>query len=537
MVNLLFRSFLVLALLFALLFGVGMAVLTFFEAPAWIAVVFALGVVLLQYLLGPWILQLVFKIEWRDIESVDPELAAFLQRVCAEKNIPRPRFGLVHDGNPNAFTFGHYPGDARLIITTGLLERLDQAERQAVVAHELGHIAHWDFVVMTVAATVPLLLYLLYRITLSSGRGSRRGGNSGYAAIVGLVAFVVYLISNYIALLLSRVREYYADQFSGEVTGNPEALSTALVKVAYGLAAAPKDKQEKPKDDTRMVAARPFGIFDPKAAQGLALASAATGAVSAESMESAMKWDLWNPWALFFELNSSHPLPAKRIRALERQSEAQGQPTRFSFRAEQPESYWDEFLVDLIVNYLPQLGLVLGLALGAVAFFSFEMPFAAAGLVLLLLAGGAWLKRQFSYRHQFEQPRTVRSLIEEVKVSAVRAIPCTIEGEVIGRGIPGLFYSEDLVLQDEGGFIVLDYRQPLRIFEFLFGWIKAEKLIGQRGKAMGWYRRSPNPYLEMRHLELDNGEKATSYNYPVAQFFVYAGMVLGALLIVVQFVV
>jgi heat shock protein HtpX len=531
MVNLFLRSFLVLALLFGLLFGVGMAVLTFVDAPPWIAIVFALGIVFLQYLLGPWILQLVFKIQWPDLESVDPELAAFLRRTCAEKKIPLPRFGLINDGNPNAFTFGHFPRDARLVLTTGLLERLDEAERQAVVAHELGHIAHWDFVVMTVAAAIPLLMYLLYWVTLSSGKGSRRG-NSGYAAIVGLIAFVVYLVSNYIALLLSRVREYYADQFSGEVTGSPETLSTALVKVAYGLAAAPKDKK---KDDTRMVAARPFGIFDPKAAQGLALASAASGAVSAESMESAMKWDLWNPWAFFFELSSSHPLPAKRIRALERQSTAQGQPTRFSFQAEQPESYWDEFFVDLIVNYLPLLGLILGLALGAVALFSLEYTWGAAGIVLLLLSLGAWLKRQFSYRHKFDQPRTVRSLIEEVKVSAVRAIPCTLTGQIIGRGIPGLFYSEDLVLQDESGFIVLDYRQPLRIFEFLFGWIKAEKLIGQRGKAMGWYRRSPNPYLELRYLQLENGEKVTSYNYPVAQFFVYAGIALGAVLVALQF--
>jgi heat shock protein HtpX len=530
MANLFVRSALVLVLLFGLLFGVGMAVLTIWGAPPWIAVVFALGIVFLQYLLGPWILQLVFKIEWRDLATVDPELAAFVGRTCAEKKIPIPRFGLVHDGNPNAFTFGHYPGDARLAITTGLLERLSPPERQAVVAHELGHIAHWDFVVMTVAAAVPLLLYLLYRFTLSSGKGSRRGSSS-YAAIVGLVSFVVYLISNYIALLLSRVREYYADRFSGEVTGDPEALSTALVKVAYGLAAAPKDKK---KDDTRMIAARPFGIFDPKAAQGLALASAATGAVSAESMESAMKWDLWNPWAFFFELGSSHPLPAKRIRALERQSEAQGQVTHFSFRAEQPESYWDEFLVDLITNYLPLLGLILGLALAAVAFFSLELTWGAAGIPLLLLSLGSWLKRRFSYRHRFDQARTVRSLIEEVKVSAVRAIPCTIEGQVIGRGIPGLFFSEDLVLQDESGFIVLDYRQPLRIFEFLFGWIKAEKLIGQRGRAMGWYRRAPNPYLELRHLQLDSGEKVTSYVYPVVQFFVYAGMVLGATLLLLQ---
>ncbi|MBN1485056.1 MAG: M48 family metalloprotease [Chloroflexia bacterium] len=558
MLNLYLRSFMVLALLFGLLFGVGMAVITYLDAPIWIAFVFALGIILLQYLLGPWVLQLIYKVEWVEPASVDPELAAFIERVCEDKNIPHPRFGLIRDGNPNAFTFGHYPGDARLVITTGLVDLLGSEERQAVVAHELGHIAHWDFVVMTIAAAVPLLLYLLFRATLR-GRGGRRSEGGGYAALVGLVSYVVYIISHYIVLLLSRVREYYADQFAGEVTGNPDALSTALVKVAYGLASAPKDQGEeddtrtvagrafgirshgsdserrgKKQDDARMVAGRAFGIFDPKVAQSLALASAAGGAVTAETMESAMKWDLWNPWALFFELSSSHPLPAKRIRALERQSEACGQPSSFSFQAVQPESYWDEFLVDVITNYLPALGLILGLGLAAVAVFTWQFTFGAAGIALLLLSLGAWFKRRFSYRHEFSEERSVRSLIDEVKVSAVRSIPCTIEGEIIGRGVPGLFYSDDLVMQDQGGFIVVDYRQPIRLLEFIFGWTKAESLIGRRGRVEGWYRRAPRPYVEMRRLYLDNGETVTSYLYPVVQFFVYAGMAVGAILLAIE---
>jgi heat shock protein HtpX len=91
-----------------------------------------------------------------------------------------------------------------------------------------------------------------------------------------------------------------------------------------------------------------------------------------------------------------------------------------------------------------------------------------------------------------------------------------------------------LVLQDGTGYIVADYRQPLRIFEFLFGWIKAEKLIGRRGVAWGWYRRSPRPYFELREMVLEDGEKVTSYSYPVAQFFVYAGMLVGAVLLALQ---
>jgi len=521
-INLMFRSILVLALLFGLLFGVGMGVITYFGAPPWFAVLFAIGIILLQYLLGPWILQLIYKIEWRDLNELDPELSQFIERVCHEKNIPPPRFGRILDGNPNAFTFGHYPGDARLVLTSGLMERLDREETQAVVAHELGHIAHWDFVVMTIAAVVPLLLYIVGRTLSGGGRGKK--GEGGYAAIIGLISFVAYFVSHYIVLLLSRVREYYADQFAGEVTRNPNALSTGLVKVAYGMSAAPK---EKGKDDTRMVAGRAFGIFDPSVAQSLALASAGSGTVSSQSMESAMKWDLWNPWAIIYELRSSHPLPAKRIRALERQSEALNQIPKFSFRAEQPESFLDEFLMDVFISFLPLLGLIIGVVIALIA------GFGLLGLPILLLGIGWWLKRNFSYRHHFDEPRDVKSLISEVKVSALRSIPCNIKGEIIGRGIPGLFYSEDLVLQDQSGFIVLDYRQPLRFFEFLFGWVKAESLIGQRGVAKGWYRRSPRPYLEMRKLELENGEVVTSYSYPVTQFFVYACIILGVVLLVI----
>ncbi|MBI5567887.1 MAG: M48 family metalloprotease [Chloroflexi bacterium] len=531
MANLLLRSVLVLSLMFGLLFAIGMVVLTAIDAPVGFAIVFALGILFLQYLLGPWILQLIYKIEWRDPKTVSPALAVFIDRVCEDRKIPHPRFGVIRDGNPNAFTFGHYPGDARLVVTTGLLELLDGEEYQAVVAHELGHIAHWDFVVMTVAAAIPLILYVLYRFSISRGRNKE----GAYLAVVGVVSYVAYIVSQFIALLLSRVREYYADQFAAEVTGNPNALSSALVKVAYGLATAPRDKKDRGAD-IRLNAARAFGIFDPKAAQGLALAGAASGTVTLDSMQNAMKWDLWNPWAFFFELSSTHPLAAKRIRALGQQSEAIGQIPRLKLDTKPPESYWDEFAVDLVVKYLPNLALIAsGLAvLAAIAMEQSVMAVAGAGLLITCLTW--WLQRRIIYRHNFDEARTVNSLISEVKVSPVRPIACQLEGEIIGRGVPGLFYSEDLVLQDNSGYITVDYRQPLGIVEFLFGWLKADKLVGRRGKAFGWYRRAMRPYFEMRWLVMDNGEKITSYTYPLTQFFVYAGMLAGVILLALGFV-
>jgi heat shock protein HtpX len=526
MINLFLRSLLVLALLFGLLFAVGMGVMAYFDAPLWLAVVFALGMLFLQYLLGPWILQLIYKIEWQDLRALDQRLADFVGRACSERNIPQPRFGLIRDGNPNAFTFGHYPGDARLVVTTGLLELLEPEEREAVVAHELGHIAHWDFVVMTLAAAVPLLLYVIYMTT--RGARGRRGRSGGYAAIIALVSYVAYIVSHYIVLLLSRVREYYADHFSAEVTRDPNALGSALVKVAYGLAAAPAARGA---DNTRMMAGRAFGIFDPRVAQTLALSGAGGGGASAEAMESAMHWDLWNPWAMIYEFSSSHPLPAKRIRALERQAEAMGRAPRFSFRAEQPESFWDEFLIDLAANYLPLVGFLSGIAVGLAANLLYGFQAGAVGAFLLILGAAWWMKRRYSYPGNLAAPLKVRDLLAIVKVSAVRSAPGVLSGRVIGRGVPGLFYSEDLVLQDDTGFIILDYRQPLRILEFLFGWTRAEKLIGMRGEAEGWYRRSPKPYFEMRRLRLENGTTVTSYFYPFTQALIYLTLLAGVVLV------
>lgn len=531
MINLFFRSLLVLALLFGLLFAAGMVVVVLLQLSMSTAVFMALTILLVQYLLGPIILEWIYKIEWLKAEDINPEMAAFIEKVCTEHKIPCPRFGLILDGNPNAFTFGHYPGNARLVVTSGLMERLDPSERDAVIAHELGHIAHWDFVVMTVAAVVPLIFYVIHVATREISFTD--DDNIVIAAVmitIAVLSYIAYIVSHYIVLLLSRIREYFADQFSGEATHNPDALASALVKIAYGLASAPKGEAKK--NDKRLAAGKAFGIFDPMAAQSLALMSAGTGKVSTTSMESAMKWDLWNPWAGFFELSSSHPLPAKRIRALELQSKAYNQVPRFSFRAEQPESYWDEFLVDLFIYYLPFLGLVAGLAIWFALDPLLRFRLDWRGVILISVCAAWWLKRRFSYRTDFAQEQTVKSLIEEIKVSCVRSIPCKIKGKIIGRGIPGLFYSEDLVLQDETGFIILDYRQPLRFQEFQFGWTKAESLIGQHAVATGWYRRSLRPYFEMRKLELANGETVTSNGYPFTQFLIYAGMLVGLILLI-----
>ena len=471
------------------------------------------------------------------LEQVDAKQAAWLAEACRRYKVANPRFGIIEDGNPNAFTFGHYPGNARLVVTRGLLDVCDEREVRAVIAHELGHIVHWDFVVMTIAATVPLVLYVIYRFGMRASRGSRKGG--GYVALVALGAFIAYIISQYIVLGLSRLREYYADEFSAQSTGDANSLATGLLKVAYGLARAAKTQQNEQgeREQISMVAAggsRMLGIFDPKFGASMALASAGSYSATSEQYSpevtaNAMRWDIFNPWAIICELSSSHPLPAKRIRALGKLATRQGQVPALQVPDRAPESYWDEFLADALTNYAPLLGAVAGIVLAAALGIAIDAWVAFVGAALAGLGVGSLIKLGFSYPIGRFVEQRVSSLVQEVKVSRIRCIPSMLRGRIIGRGIPGLYWSEDLVIQDDTGFMTMDYRQPLAALDFLFGLFRAEEFVGQDVRVEGWYRRFPIPYLEIYKVYLPNGDVHTSHNRGVAKLLAAAAIVLGVL--------
>ena len=186
------------------------------------------------------------------------------------------------------------------------------------------------------------------------------------AAAVGYIAYVLYIICQYIILWLSRTREYYADSFSTEKLKNPNILASALVKIGYGLSATSTRVAKH-----SVAAKNALGIFDSRTSKSLIVTSYNNGEVSKENIKNAMKWEMWNIWAKWYELNSTHPLISRRLLALSNLSKQYGLEPYIEFDLKREESFVDDFIVELIIKYLPLLAVFV--SLGLFIFFEINM--------------------------------------------------------------------------------------------------------------------------------------------------------------------
>jgi heat shock protein HtpX len=175
-----------------------------------------------------------------------PELHAIVERLCVVADMPKPAIVIEDEAMPNSWIVSLGREHARLHVTRGLLERLEPAELEAVVAHELSHVAHRDATVMTVVGGPGAVL-------LSGGARTSRGWWP--MMVGGLMAIAIGWVASIGTRMLSRYREFAADAGAASLTGNPAALASALIKVSDGVAALPPT-------DLRAVAARdPFHLL------------------------------------------------------------------------------------------------------------------------------------------------------------------------------------------------------------------------------------------------------------------------------------
>ena len=173
------------------------------------------------------------------------ELHGIVDRLCAMADMEKPTVAIAPTDLPNAFATGRNSKHAVLCVTNGLLRRLDGAELEGVLAHEMSHVAHKDVQVMTYASLLAIVAGLLVRFAFYSELfgGGRRNSNDQNSfpiiLVIMVVSAVVYAISFLLIRLLSRYRELAADRSAALLTGQPSALKSALVKVSDSMAQIP----------------------------------------------------------------------------------------------------------------------------------------------------------------------------------------------------------------------------------------------------------------------------------------------------------
>jgi heat shock protein HtpX len=169
-----------------------------------------------------------------------PELHGIIERLCVQADLPKPRVCVMETSMPNAFAMGRSQKKATVCATTGILQLLDTAELEGVMAHELTHVINRDVMVMTLASFFATLASLIAQFTFFFGGGYGRDQEEERdMMVVLLVSVLVYAISFLLLQALSRYREFAADRGSAVLTGRPSALASALLKISGTMERVP----------------------------------------------------------------------------------------------------------------------------------------------------------------------------------------------------------------------------------------------------------------------------------------------------------
>ena len=238
------RTAILLAGLTALFMGVGYLIGG--QAGALIAFVIAAGMNLLSYWNADRMVLSMHGAQEVDERSA-PELFGIVRNLAARAGLPMPRVYVMDNPQPNAFATGRNPEHSAVAVTTGLLDHMGREELSGVLAHELAHIRNRDTLTMTITATIAGAISMLGQFGMLFGGGHRDSNNHGGLGMIGTLAMIILapIAAMLVQMAISRTREYAADEAGARITGQPQWLASALVKLEQAAHAIPNQDAER----------------------------------------------------------------------------------------------------------------------------------------------------------------------------------------------------------------------------------------------------------------------------------------------------
>jgi heat shock protein HtpX len=191
-------------------------------------------------------------------EDEDPRLYQMVRELTTRAGLPMPKLYVIPQEQPNAFATGRNPKHSAVAVTAGIRKLLSEDELRGVLAHELAHVRNRDILIQTVASAIgTAITWIAYMLLWFGGDDESPLGAIGAIALVLLAPLAATIIQ----LAISRQREYSADATGAEISGNPESLASALLRLEAGAQAIPMQTSQ---------AAEPLYIVKPFSGGGFA---------------------------------------------------------------------------------------------------------------------------------------------------------------------------------------------------------------------------------------------------------------------------
>ena len=518
----------------------------------------------LLFIGSPWLIDLLLTrfhgmkpLPMTSLFNYSQETNKILRNFCQKQEIPVPEIKILPTNAPLVMSYGCMPRYARIVVSQGLLDQLSSAEIAAVVARELGHIVNWDFAVMSLATIVLQIPYTIYWQAGYWGDRTKKLTNifpsipsfiiaflRGLAIAISSLSYGIFWLLRWPILWVSRRRVYYSDRIAADITGNPNALTRAIVKIAIGITDDIRQQQQISPTLESFEFLIPLGVK-----QALALGSAAPFT----PLPTLLSWDLNNPYRKWLEFNNTHPLIGERLQILGFYAQYWKLETEIDLANTKPEisaSKVSQQKYKLpITNYqLPitkhQLSKLL---LQGAPFFGIPMSLAIVGGIWLIgwifslldiwqldwLSGdrgilmgclpiGFSLGTLIRINHFFPDIKpsattapTMSEILSQPETLPLDSQPVQLQGKLIGRLGINNWLGQDLTLETATGLVTLHHLSMLGPIGNL--WPVATRpsdLIGKTVTATGWLRRGATITLDLEHLQVEGGR--TSYsNHPL----------------------
>ncbi len=456
------------------------------------------------------------------------EAVRVLQRCCQQRHWPLPKLRILPTAAPIILTYGSLPRNARIVVSQGLLEQLADDEIAIIYATQLGHIAHWDFAVMSLLLLVTLPTYQLYQqVSKLADKISAKIWRWPMTILASLIYGIWCLLTG-TGLWLSRLRLYYSDRIAAEITGNPNALIRALLKIAIGIAA---DIQKQEHTSWQLES---LNLLTPIShQQSLSLGTIASNL----SFESFLKWDIANPYRRWFTINNSHPLVGDRLERLCQIARHWHLDTELHFASVPSKVKRQSFLLQVA----PWLGIPLGVLFAAFVWLTWQLAFTLKFLNLkwiyedwsfitgcLLIGFSIGTVMRINSFFPDIKPATVQTdgslpnLLADPSALPIDSVSVRLVGKLLGRQGTSNSLAQDLILQSSAGLVKLHH------ISWLGQSVNHQDLIGRQIIVTGWFRRGATPWIDIQTLETQSGKTIHSAHPIWSTFLAVAAQAWGA---------